>query len=258
MTLIKKCLLCLSLGLSAFTLAACGDADETAENKNEQPDTQEEAAAGTEENAEQPQMPEPDLEGIPEIVAEVNGKEIPKEEFEMAYSSQFQQAAMQSQMSGQEVDQTELKKQLAESMVGQELLIQEADNRKLTASQEKVDQTLDELVAQNGLESKEQLMTALEEQGVAEDEVMSQLETQVKVDQLIAEESGNAKATDEELKALYEQVKTQQEQSGGEELPAFEELKPDLEAQVKMQKEGQAAQALVAKLRESADVTINL
>lgn len=258
MILIKKWFLSLTLGVSLITLAACGGADESADNKKEEPAAQEEAAGETEKAAEQPAMPEPDLEGIPEIVAEVNGKEIPKEDFESAYTGQFQQAAMQSQISGQEVDQNKLKTQIAESMVGQELLIQEADNRKYKASQEEIDKTIDELVVQNGLKSKDEFIKALEEQGVAEDEVMSQVETQVKVNQLVAEEAGETKATDEELKELYEQAKTQQKEMGGEEMPPFEEVKPQLEEQVKMQKEGEAVQTLVAKLRETADVKINL
>lgn len=256
--MIKKWFLSLSLGTSLIVLAACGGADESAENENAQPETQEQAPSG-EESAGQPEMPEPDLEGIPEVVAQVNGEEVSKEEFETAYAGQFQQAAMQAQMSGQEIDQNQLKNQLAESMVGQELLIQEAENQELTASDEEVDQTLDQLAQQNGLESKDEFLAALNEQGMAEDEVMSQIETQVKVDQLIASSAGDTDPSNEELEAAYEQVKAQQEQMGSEEeLPAFEELKPELEEQVKMQKENEATQTLVAELREKADVTINL
>lgn len=256
--MIKKWFLGLSLGTSLIVLSACGGTDESAENENAQPETEEQAPSG-EESAEQPEMPEPDLEGIPEVVAQVNGEEVSKEEFETAYTGQFQQAAMQAQMSGQEIDQNQLKNQLAESMVGQELLIQEAENQELAASDEEVDQTLEQLAQQNGLESKDEFLSALNEQGMAEDEVMSQIETQVKVDQLIAESAGDTDPSNEELEAAYEQVKAQQEQMGSEEeLPAFEELKPDLEEQVKMQKENEATQTLVAELREKADVTINL
>ncbi|RNF38307.1 peptidylprolyl isomerase [Planococcus salinus] len=256
--MIKKWFLGLSLGVSVSLLAACGGGDEATENTNEEPNTQEEAAAGAEEGAEQREMPEPDLSGVPDIVAEVNGQEVTKEEFETAYAGQFQQAAMQAQMSGQEVDQNQLKEQIAESLVGQELLIQEAGNRGYNVSEDEMDKRLTDLAAQNGLESKEQFLTALEEQGIPEEEVMSQLETQVKVNQLIAEEAGSVEPTEEELQALYEQAKAQQEQMGGEELPAFEELKPQLEEQIKMQKEGEATQALVAKLRENADVAVHI
>ncbi|ANU18278.1 peptidylprolyl isomerase [Planococcus maritimus] len=256
--MIKKWFLGLSLGTSLLVLSACGGADESAENENAQPETQEQAPSG-EENAAQPEMPEPDLEGIPEVVAQVNGEEVSKEDFEAAYTGQFQQAAMQAQMSGQEIDQDQLKNQLAESMVGQKLLIQEAENQKLAASDEKVNQTLEQLAQQNGLETTDEFLKALDEQGMKEEEVRSQVATQVKVDQLIAESAGDTTPSDEEVEAAYEQMKEQQEQMGSEEeLPAFEELKPDLEEQVKTQKENEATQTLVAELREKADVTINL
>lgn len=237
-------------------LAACGG--ENAEETNEEAAPQEEGADQEAENAEQPEMPEPDLEGVPDIVAEVNGEEISKEEFESAYTGQFQQLAMQAQMAGQEVDQTQLKEQIAESLVAQKLLVQETENQEITASEEQVNTALEELAKQNGLESSEEFLAALEEQGISEEEVMEQVEAQVKVEQLIASETGEINPTDEEIQTVYDEAQAQQEESGGEELPAFEEVKPQLEEQVRMQKEGEATQALIAQLREEADVTINL
>ncbi|WP_204497495.1 SurA N-terminal domain-containing protein [Aquibacillus albus] len=274
MTLNKKWLLSLTLaGIVTFT-AACGNEGETTEDNNEEAETQEEEVAaeqgaeeggeggageGAEQGAEQPKMPEPDLEGIPDVVAVVNGEEISKEEFQTVYEGQFQRAAMQSQMSGQEVNQDQLKQQIAESMIGQELLIQEANNSGFEASQEDIDETLNGLVEQNGLESKDEFMAALEEQGMDEAEVMSQLEIQVKLDQLIASESGDIEPTEEELEEAYEQVKAQQEQMGGDsEVPSFEEVKPNLKQQLKSQKEAQVIQTLVEELRQNADVTVNL
>ncbi|MFD1039700.1 SurA N-terminal domain-containing protein [Virgibacillus byunsanensis] len=259
----KKWLLSLSLTLLVFVLAACGDEDESAEDNNDDSKTQEEEPAGDSEAA--PEMPKPDLEGVPEVVAEVNGEEIPKEEFESTYQMQFQQAAMQSQMTGQEVNQEELKGRIVDSMIGQRLLIQEAENSDLKASQEEIDQTLSELAQQNQIESTDAFITALEEQGMSEKEVMSQIETQVKIDQLIANEAGDIEPSEEELQELYDQYAQQQEQMNkqsedGEkkEVPSFKEMKPDLVAQVERQKESEAAQALIKKLREDADVTKHL
>ena len=254
--MIKKWFLTIVLGGSMAALAACGG--ETADETKEEAAPQEEAAATEEGSAEQPEMPEPDLEGVPDVVAEVNGEEIAKEEFESAYTGQFQQMAMQAQMSGEEVDQAQLKEQVAESLVAQELLIQETEKQELTASEEQTTAALEALAQQNGLESSKEFLAALKEQGISEEEVMKQVEAQVKIEQLIAAETGEVKPTDEELKTFYEQAQAQQEQAGGEELPAFEEVKPQLEEQVKMQKEGEATQTLVAQLREEADVTINL
>src|SRR5699024_11286847 len=97
------------------------------------------------EGQEQAEAPEPDLEGIPDVVAEVNGTEIDKASFEEAYQAQFQQAAMMSQMSGEELNQDDLKKQVADGLVNQELLIQEADNRELGANDDEKNEMITEL-----------------------------------------------------------------------------------------------------------------
>lgn len=250
-----KKLLVLSLALMISILAACSDGNESEESNDEA-----EEAQGDGENFE---LPEPNLENIPDVVAEVNGAEITKEDFELTYTSMFQQTYMQSQMTGQEVDEDQLKEQTIEEMVSQELLIQEADNSGIEASDEKMDETLQELVDNNGMESKEQLLAALEEQGMDEQEVMTQLEIQVKVTQLIDNETGEVEPTEEELQELYDEIVLQQEQmqeADGEavEVPDFEEMKPDLVGYVKEQKTAEAAQNLIGKLRDQADVEIHI
>lgn len=208
-------------------------------------------------------MPEPDLKGIPEVVAKVNGEEIPKKEFVTAYESQFQQAAMQAQMSGQKLDQDKMKDQTLNNLVGTELLVQEASDRGIEPSQKQMDKTLGEIAKQNQLKSTDKLMDALKKQGYSEKDVQAQLEKQVTVEQLISAETGNVKISDQEIKDAYEKLKAQQEkmgQSGGQggKLPSLEDARPQLEKQLKSQKEGQAAQGLVTELRKDAKVTINL
>jgi peptidyl-prolyl cis-trans isomerase SurA len=261
----KKWLLGLSLLLLVFVMVACGDdEDNAAEDNNEDSEAQEEESAedgqAPEEGTEQPEMPEPDLEGIPDVVAEVNGEEISKDEFETTYVGQFQQAAMQAQMTGQELDQDQLKGQIAEALIGQELIIQEADNQGFEASEEAVNETLDEIVEQNGLESQDDFFAALEEQGVSEDEVMSDLEIQVKVDELIASESGDMEPTDEELQELYDAYTAQMEQAQGDEaeIPSFEEMESQLTQQAIVQKESEVYQTLVEELQADADITNHL
>ena len=140
----KKCLI-ISLALFISILAACSNKNESEENNNEA----EEAQA----DGENFELPEPNLENIPDVVAKVNGEEISKEDFELTYTSMFQQIYMQSQMTGEEVDEDQLKEQTIEEMVSQELLIQEADNAGIEASDDKVEETLQELVDNNGMES---------------------------------------------------------------------------------------------------------
>lgn len=254
--LIKKMLVSLLIGASVMITAACSDTDENANEEGTA--TEEQAVEENGETGEQLEMPEPDLEGVPDVVAEVNGQEINKEDFESAYLAQFQQMAMQAQMSGQEVDQAQLKEQVAESLVAQELLTQETENRNIEASDEEVNETLTAIAAQNGLESSEEFLAALEEQGLSEEEVLEQVASQVKVDKLVAEEAGDITVSEEELQTFYDEITAQQEEEDGGEMPAFEDIKPELEAQMAQQKENEAVLDLVAELREGADVTVHI
>ncbi|MGV2620646.1 UNVERIFIED_CONTAM: SurA N-terminal domain-containing protein [Halobacillus marinus] len=246
----KKWLLALVLAAFVGLLAACGDNSESSDDKDKEKQSSEQAEA-----------PEPDLKNIPDVVAEVNGEKIEKKEFENTYKSQFQMAAMQAQMSGQELDQDQLKKSLAESMVGQELLIQEADNRELTASEEEINKRIDEIVEQQPqVKDKEDFMKQLKDNGgMDEKEVMSQLETQVKVDKLIAEEAGDTEPSEEEVKKAYDDMKKSQEDAETkQEVPAYEDVKPQIQQSLKQQKESEATQKIVDDLREKAEVKVNI
>ncbi len=228
--------------LSAPTLAACSDTPA----KESAPDAAGQAA--------------PDLKGLPAVVAVVDDTEISKDQFVTAYEARFQQASAQAQQSGEPLDQDQLKEQTVESMVNTELLVAEADSRGYDVSQDDIDGTLAELAEQSGLSSPDELLDSLAKQGVDKDEANRQLEGQVKLDRLIAEEVGDADPTDKELRELYDQGVAQQEASGADdaETPSFDELRPQLEEQVRAQNENSAAQSLVDDLRKGADITINL
>lgn len=239
----KKTLLGVGLALALFGLGGCGEQPQEAEPE---PTASESAEA-----------PAAELDNIPEVVAEVNGTEITGEKFAETYEGQYQQYAAQAQAAGQEPDQDLLKAQLADSMVAFELLVQEADRRQLGASPEEVDAALEELAAGSGMEAADAL-AMLKEQGMDEAKVREELTTQVKIDKLVAEQAGDTTPTEAELLERYESLAAQQEQAGGQELPAFEEVRAQLETQVRGEKESAATQELIAGLRESGDVTIHL
>jgi len=248
------------LGLVAagamLTLSACGggDSDSASADKEASASDSPSASAGASQGA------EPDLEGIPDVVAEVNGEEVTKDEFVPVYESQFQQAAMQSQMSGQAPDDEALKKQTVDNLVDTELLTQEAESRGIEVSDEDVDAELTDLAKQNQMGSAEELLEAVAKNGLTEEQARSQVETQVLVEQLVADEDGDAEPTDKELRALYAEAKQQQAQSGqkGQKIPPFAEVRSQLVEQAKAEQVGKVAQALVEDLRKDADITINL
>ena len=248
------------LGLVAagamLTLSACGggDGDSAGASKEASASDSPSASADASKGA------EPDLEGIPDVVAEVNGEEVTKEEFVPVYESQLQQAAMQSQMSGQAPDEEALKKQTVDNLVDTELLTQEAESRGIEVSDEDVDAELTDLAKQNQMGSAEELLEAVAKNGLTEEQARAQVETQVLVEQLVADEDGDAEPTDEELRALYAQAKQQQAQSGqkGQKIPPFAQVRSQLAEQAKAEQVGKVAQALVDDLRKDADITINL
>ncbi len=233
--------------MSSWTLSACGSSDDSGDKAS--PKKSAKAA---------PKPAKPDLSGVPEVVAVVDGKKIGKDEFVTSYGAQFQQASTQAQSTGQPVDQKQLRKQTAESLVDTRLLLTEAEDRGYKVSQADRDKTLKSLAKQNGLKSPAEVVDALGKQGFDKAEVDQQLNRQVKLDRLVAEEGSGDKPTEKELRKLYADTVAQQQGSGGAEVPKFDEVRPQLEEQVKLQQQNTTAQALVKDLRKGADIKINL
>ncbi len=251
----KNWLLGLFLVIVLAGVSACGGGE------SEAGDAPSEAASSAPAEEDAQAGAEADLGDVPDVVAEVNGEEIGRSEFEQAYEAQLQQAMAQSQ--GQTPDQEQLKKQVADSLVSTELLVQEAEKRDITVSDSDVDKTVGELAAQNGLQSADQFFSAMEQQGMDRDTVDDQIRTQVAIERLIEDEAGPVRASDKEVRALYDQLVAQQEQAGQQagqqqELPPLKQVRPQLVEQVTSQKESQVAQRLLGDLREQGEVVINL
>ena len=85
-------------------------------------------------------------------------------------------------MSGEEPDEEALRKETADNLVDTELLLQEAESRGLEVTDEAVDAELADLAEQNGMASAEELLEAVEEQGVSADQAREQVETQALVE----------------------------------------------------------------------------
>jgi hypothetical protein len=248
----------LSLAAAMIALTACGGGDDNSgkAESSEEPTSQESAQ---EESAGAEQAPEPDLEGIPDVVAEVNGEEVTKDDFVMLYEAQFQQAAM----SGEQPDEDALKEQTAEQLVDTTLMAQEAETRGIAVTQDDVDDELAAVAKQNQLGSVEELLAALEKQGATEDQARAQLESQMVIEQLVADEAGPVEPTEQELRKIYEEARKQQAQAGqqggqAQAIPPYAKVKPQLVEQAKSDRMAEVAQTLVDALREDADITVNL
>ena len=251
----KKFLLGLAAVAAAFSLAACGaDGDDEAATDD---------AAQTEEQGEQA-MPEPELDNIPDVVATIDDEEISGDAFAENYEAQYQQLSMQSQMTGQETDQDQLKEQALEMMINSELLVMEAEEQDLSTSEEDVDEYLATMAEENGMESSEALMGELEAQGLSEDRIRDDLHKEVLIQQVV-ETLDVEEPSEEELQEMYdtqveqlEAMNAQVEDDQAQEAPSFEEMEPELEKQAAMQKENEAISTLLEELRADAEIEILL
>ena len=250
--------------VALLSLSACGGGGDDADAQEDPSSSasaspSEDADAGGDGAAAGAEGAQPDLEGIPDVVAEVNGEEVTKDEFVPIYQAQYAQAATEAQTTGQAPDEDALKQQTVDDLVSTELLAQEADSRGIEVADADIDAELEDVAAQNQLGSAEELLQAVEAQGVSEEQARSQIETQLMVEQLAADEDGSLEPTDKELRTLYAQVKKQAAQAGGaQQIPPFAEARTQLVEQATSQKIGEIAGGLVEDLRKDAEITINL
>lgn len=238
------------LAVLLLTLAGCGGSDGGGDAGDAASDKQSESAGA-----------QPDLEGVPDVVAEVNGEEIGKDEFSDVYTQRFEQMAAQSQTTGQAVDQDQLKQQVVDSLVNAALLVQEADDRGFSATGKQTEQELGDLAEQNGMKSADEFVAALEQQGMERATIESQVQDQIRIEGLLAEVGGDKEPGEKELRALYQQVKAQQGQSGGQggqQIPPFAKVRSQLVDQLKSQQESEVANTLIEDLRKKADIQVHI
>jgi peptidyl-prolyl cis-trans isomerase SurA len=270
MTIIRRTLAAVSL-TAVVALSACTGGGQGADESGSgnQGGNQQSSASDAGGLQSQQDQSQPDLSDVPDPVAEVDGSKITKDEFTKTYESQYQQAAMSQQSGGQAPDEDSLKKQVADQLVDNRLLTQAADDAGIKASDEDIDETLDEIAQQNGMSSGDDVIKALKEQGSSEKEVRKDAASQFELTTYIDKKAKISDPSEKELKKQYEQLKQQSQQSGqagtsdaggdaSSQVPSYDEVKDQLAQQSKSQEEGQAATKIAEQLRKDADVTINL
>ena len=192
--------------------------------------TDEDTSSADDSSSEQQESGAPDLASIPEVVAEIDGEAISREDFLQAYSS--------------------------ENLVTVELLEREAEREGIEASEADVDRLAETLAAQNQLGSVEELFDLLAKQGLNEEQAREELTAQATIDAVIATEVGELTFTEDELRELYEAVLAQQEESGAaaEVIPPFEDVRDQLQQQATAQERSLIVEQLVASLRDEVEL----
>lgn len=229
--------------LLAAMLGACSDNEKAAT-----PDKQ--AAESTEETAGE-QTTELELPDEKDVVVVINDQEI----LGNVYNSVARQ--MQSTMTSQGQDATTpentklVKEQAMEVLVGNALILQDAEKKGHKADEAAVKERLEDLKGQ--FESEEAMNEALEKSGFTLEDMEKQLHDQITYENYVSKELKPAEVTDEEVQKAYDGFA-----SSSEEAPPLEEMEPTIRQSLEQNKTQQAVSERIEELKENAKIDVKI
>jgi hypothetical protein len=254
----KKVMLPLITGLMAVVLAACGGNEESKEAKN---DDKAKTAETDQQKDQQKQMEEMqkklEAQQVDEkkTVALVNDEKILGSD----YNSVLQSTQGQMQQMGQDPTSKEaaeqVKKQTLDSLVGQTLLLQEANKKGYKASDEDIKKQLDETKKQ--FKTEKEFEAALKKSGMDMKTLEAQIADDIKFRQYVEKEVPAGEISDEEIQKTYDQY-AEQGKSSGQEVPKLKEVKPQIEQSLQQQKQQEQLAQKVEELKKNAKINLKI
>ncbi|SIT92579.1 SurA N-terminal domain-containing protein [Edaphobacillus lindanitolerans] len=250
----KKMMSIIMISFLAVALAACGGNEKSSGTDNDD-------KAKTAENDQQKQMEDMqkklEAQQIDEkkTVAVVNEQEILGNQYNGALaSSQGQMQQMGQDPTSKEAAE-QLKKQTLDNLVGQTLLLQEADKKGYQATKSDIDQRLDEVKKQ--FKTEKEFEAALKESGMDMKSLKTQIAEDLKFQQYVEKEVPAGEISDEEIQKAYDQY-AEQAKGAGQEVPKLDEMKPQIEQSIQQQKQQEQLVQQVEKLKEHAKIDIKI
>lgn len=185
-------------------------------------------------------------------VATVNGEEISRTEFETFKSQVIMQQGLDTESLEAEIE-NQLETQIVDELISQALLQQAVESSEAVPAQEDIDAQIEATVIQLG--GEEAFNEVLVAEGISEEELRAQISTELAVQAYLEQELdlSSITATDEEVEAAYAQASAQDEN-----VPALEEIRPQIEQSIIQQKQQPLLAQLIDQLRAEADVEILL
>ena len=192
---------------------------------------------------------------LPDVVAEVNGVAITKETLENIATQISTMYAQQGMNLSDLAIASEVRTQALESVINAEVLSQAAAAAGTSVEAATIEEELASVQAQFPDEAT--FAAELEAAGITLDELRADVTEQLTVNTYImnTEEFTAVPAiTDEEAREFYDQSVA----GATGEVPAFEEVRPQIDAQLTQQKQQEAVSGLVEKLRAEATVDVKI
>lgn len=187
-----------------------------------------------------------------DFVAVVNGEKIEKSEFDLRFNQSKGIAKLQGANLEDEKIVKEIEKTTLEEMINEKILIQDAKKKGLIVSTADVDKAYNEMFARFKNKddfTKELVAQNLTEQSLREN-IVKQLTLIKYVDQNI--DSKNITATEKEMSDLYKTLKENKK-----DIPKFEQIKTDIENEIKQNKLRVKILEIITKLKTDAKIEIS-
>lgn len=193
-------------------------------------------------------------EKIAAVVALVNDKEIQRVDFE----NMVENMKLSYQQFGIDFESEESKEILAlleeealNNLIQQELLLQDALEKRYEISKDEIDRGIEQIKSQ--FDNEEEFLAALEANQLTLDVLEENIANDMMLEQYIQDEIGEPSASEEEIRAMYEEYS-----QTAEDLPAFEEMKLQLEEEIKYQKFQVSFGELIENLEAKGTIEILL
>lgn len=190
-------------------------------------------------------------------VAVVNGENIPKSLYDQQYK---QTEAMLSSMGGSEqlsdpAFKQELQDSLLNDLVNAELLYQAAIASGVSVSDEDIQTEYAATESQVG--GADELATQLSVIGLNESSLRDLIRRQLTIERHLEAKLDykNIEVSDEDVQVFYDE-KVVAGAPEGSEVPALDEIKPQIESQIAQDRSSELIDGYIAELRENADVTV--
>jgi len=183
------------------------------------------------------------------VVATVNGQEITQAEYDERYTQIVAYIESQGQSATTPEAQEEIKNQAVDSLIVEAILLQSAKKDGVTAN----DEDVSALLAQNKSQFADDaaFQEALTAEGYTESTLMENITRDNIIQQYLEAnvDVSSVTATDEEAQDLYNQSII-----GSENVPPFEEVRDQIEAQVLQQKQQPLIADFIQQLRDSSTI----
>jgi hypothetical protein len=190
--------------------------------------------------------------GTGTAVAILNGEEISRESFDKLFEgmkNMYSQQGVNFEGEGSEELLSDLKQYVLDTLINERVLLQEAEKKGFEVSSEEINSELEQIRSRFG--SDEEFEKALSDNFLDLEQLKENIATEIKIGLYLDSEVEAPVVTEEEVEELYNQYSEM-----FDEMPEFDIVRDDLEAELREDKKDSAVRAFLKILVEKSEIEI--